>query len=90
MFEIVRPPRRPLSAKETARQLAALSASVAERQARIDAITGLAPEVLRRTAALTDLEEALASAVPMARDRLAFVTNLAVAAMAEIAAEVDK
>jgi hypothetical protein len=90
MFEIVRPQRRPLSAKELARQLADLSAAAAERQAQIDAITGLAPEVLRRTAALTALEETLASAVPTARDRLAFVTNLAVAAMAEIAAKVDR
>jgi hypothetical protein len=88
VFEIVRYPNRMPTGRELARRLISLSADATERQARLDAITGLVPQVMERTAAISALEQALADTVPAARGRLAFIVDVATAAMTEIATDV--
>ncbi len=88
MFEIVRYPNRMPTGRDLARRLSGLAHEAAERQARMDAITGLVPQALERTAALSVLEQMLASEAPSARGRLAFIVDVATAAMTEIATDI--
>lgn len=85
MFEIVRPHR--LNSRELAQRLSNMSAQAAERESHIHAITGLVPQVMERTAALTLLQQALAHQVPEANARLSFIVDAAVLAMIETATE---
>lgn len=87
MFEIVRYPNRQPGGRELARRLIGLSVEATERQARLDAMTGLVPQVLERTAALSALEQVLGAKVPVARGRLGFIVDVATAAMTEIATD---
>lgn len=90
MFEIVRYGQRQPTVRELARRLVNLSAEAKERQARLDCITGLVPQALERTAAISALEQALAESVPAARGRLAFIVDVATAAMTDVATEVGE
>jgi len=85
MFEIVRPHR--MNSRELAERLSNMSAQAIERESHIHAISGLVPQVMERTAALTLLQQALAQQVPDANARLAFIVNAAVVAMIETATE---
>ncbi len=87
MFEIVRSPHHQPSGRELTRRLIGLAAEAKEHQARLDALTGLVPQAMERAAALSALEQALADSVPSARGRLAFIADIATAAMTEIATD---
>lgn len=89
MLEIIRDtqPRRRFNGRELAHRLTAISAAAAEHEARINVLTGLIPQVMERTAALSLLEQALAAEVPSARARLGFIVDVATAAMLETATE---
>lgn len=87
MFEIVRYPNRQPTRRELVHRLISLSAEASERQARLDAMTGLVPQAMERVAAISALEQALADHVPAARGRLAFIVDVATAAMTEIATD---
>lgn len=87
MFEIVRSPQRKPTGRELARRLIGLAAEAKEHQARLDAMTGLVPQAMERAAALSALEQALGESVPSACGRLAFIADVATAAMTEIATD---